>query len=231
MNMHQSESLFAEAATVASAAENSSETAATEITTDFSTEASTEPQLGEIEGRARAIVGGAAHFDALYGAEQPTCAQCDKPFAQRKGSGGKTQRFCKPECRAAWHADRQRSQRGPTCSEETQLAAGTVARSEENHPCAEFAVEEPGDLEVYWGIHSQIAIEVRPLKDGGVEIAQENASRDEEDLVHVAAGNAVRLARSILYAAGFKSIGIFTHVKGGCEDIQDGDEPRHFRPL
>jgi hypothetical protein len=46
----------------------------------------------------------------------PTCEQCGQAFEPRKGSGGKPQRFCRPDCRQAFHADGQRSQRGPTFS-------------------------------------------------------------------------------------------------------------------
>jgi hypothetical protein len=46
-----------------------------------------------------------------------TCRHCGKGFEPRKGSGGRPQRFCSPQCRTAWHADGQRGQRSPTCSE------------------------------------------------------------------------------------------------------------------
>jgi hypothetical protein len=37
------------------------------------------------------------------------CDHCGKPFTPRNGSGGKAQKFCSPECRQSFHA--QRSQR------------------------------------------------------------------------------------------------------------------------
>jgi hypothetical protein len=41
--------------------------------------------------------------------ERP-CVNCHQPFRPREKSGGKAQRFCTPECRFAFHA--QRGQRG-----------------------------------------------------------------------------------------------------------------------
>lgn len=45
---------------------------------------------------------------------QFACEQCSTPFEPRKHSGGKMQKFCSPKCRAAFHADPQRSQHNPT---------------------------------------------------------------------------------------------------------------------
>ena len=50
-------------------------------------------------------------FETMVEAEiAPTCEQCDAPFAPRRGTGGKPQRFCSADCRAIFHA--QRKQRG-----------------------------------------------------------------------------------------------------------------------
>ena len=46
----------------------------------------------------------------------PQCEHCGTRFKPRNRSGGKPQRFCSPQCRADFHA--QRSQRSPTCSVE-----------------------------------------------------------------------------------------------------------------
>jgi hypothetical protein len=83
----------------------------------------------------------------------------------------------------------------------------------------------PGDpdLEVYWQIPRQAAIECRALVGGGVEIWQEGQHGGGDDvIIHVAAANVVNLARLMLYAAGFKNIGIYTHERGGNVDIDDG---------
>jgi hypothetical protein len=46
--------------------------------------------------------------------------------------------------------------------------------------------------------------------------------------VFVTRGNAVQLARNILFAAGFKGVLIATCVGGGYADVEDGDLPEHF---
>ena len=53
------------------------------------------------------------------------CEHCGQPFTPRSGTGGKPQRFCSAECRAASHNKPQRSQRSPTCSNGVQLPAVT----------------------------------------------------------------------------------------------------------
>jgi hypothetical protein len=53
---------------------------------------------------------------APFSSDATKCAHCGKPFEPRKGSGGKAQKFCSPDCRRAFHADAQRGQRSPTCS-------------------------------------------------------------------------------------------------------------------
>jgi hypothetical protein len=77
--------------------------------------------------------------------------------------------------------------------------------------------------DAYWSIPSQAAIECAALPDGGVEIIQERGQR-----IEVAAGNAVQLARLILYAAGFNGIGIYTYEGGGCVDVEDGQLAANF---
>lgn len=75
----------------------------------------------------------------------------------------------------------------------------------------------------YWHIPHQARIECRALTDGGVEVWQEGQNGSSEEVtIHVAAANVVMLARHLLYAAGFKSIGIYTHERGGNVDIEDG---------
>jgi hypothetical protein len=49
------------------------------------------------------------------------CEHCNSPFTRRTGNGGKPQRFCSPQCRHAFHA--QREQRSPTCSADTTVPA------------------------------------------------------------------------------------------------------------
>lgn len=84
--------------------------------------------------------------------------------------------------------------------------------------------DDDAEREFYWAIPRQYAIECRALPGGDVEIWQEGQHGDDDaHIIHVAAGNAVMLARHLLYAAGFKSITIATYVPGeGMEDVEDG---------
>jgi hypothetical protein len=85
------------------------------------------------------------------------------------------------------------------------------------------------DLDVYWQIPRQAAIECRPLGKGNVEIWQEGQHGDEDASVfNIAAGNAVQFARSVLYAAGFRRIGIYTYEHGGNVDVEDGHLASNF---
>jgi hypothetical protein len=92
----------------------------------------------------------------------------------------------------------------------------------------EPALDDPA-IETFWQIPHQAAIECRPVADGGVDIWQEGQhGRDEDVIIHVAAGNVVHLARLMLYAAGFRSIGIYTHEGGGNVDVEDGHLASNF---
>lgn len=62
------------------------------------------------------------------------CEHCGGTFEPRNGSGGKPQRFCNAECRFAFHANGQRAQRSPTCSEETNREAVIAPTQEESAP-------------------------------------------------------------------------------------------------
>jgi hypothetical protein len=65
--------------------------------------------------------------------------------------------------------------------------------------------------------------------DGEIEIEQISPLGDSNDRrVFVTRGNAVQLARNILFAAGFKGVLIATCVGGGYADVEDGDLPEHF---
>jgi hypothetical protein len=91
------------------------------------------------------------------------------------------------------------------------------------------APDAPGvDAEHYWSIPRQYAIECRTKPDGAVEIWQEGQHADQDVSILVAAGNIVQLARHLLYAAGFRTIGIYTHEKGGNVDVEDGHLASNF---
>jgi hypothetical protein len=57
---------------------------------------------------------------------EATCDQCGGLFTPRTGSGGKPQRFCRSECRTAFHA--QRDQRAPTCDADSETVATEARR-------------------------------------------------------------------------------------------------------
>lgn len=107
------------------------------------------------------------------------CEQCGEPFTPRVRSGGKPQRFCKPECRAAFHA--QRGQREPTCNtpatDPALILADTLnaieaARTREQEADAQpdaFGWDSPDDQDdivihrqpttaCYWNRHGSLVI-------------------------------------------------------------------------
>lgn len=64
----------------------------------------------------------------------PTCQHCGEPFTPREGSGGKAQRFCSPEHRADYHA--QRRQRESLHVGEAASTAPKVADADKDAPTA-----------------------------------------------------------------------------------------------
>jgi hypothetical protein len=96
---------------------------------------------------------------------------------------------------------------------------------------ADGKISTTGDADGYtfWPIPRQATIECREQPGGGVEIWQEGQHGGaDETIIHVAAGNAVMLARHILYAAGFLTVGIYTHEKAGNVDLENGDLASNF---
>jgi hypothetical protein len=94
---------------------------------------------------------------------------------------------------------------------------------------SKLAPEDDPNMQMYWHIPHQAAIECRALVNGGVEVWQEGQNGDDEAvIIHVAAGNVVQLARHMLYAAGFKNIGIYTHERAGNVDVEDGHLASNF---
>jgi len=81
-----------------------------------------------------------------------------------------------------------------------------------------------------WSIEPQAEVCVLAVNDGSIEIEQKSPmGKDDDQRIFVAAQNAVRLARMILFAAGFKNIVIATGMGGGFVDIEDGYEPHKVR--
>lgn len=146
---------------------------------------------------------------------------------------------------------RSKIEKPPTTTERRAMlingAADFMARHPEQHDgkTAEEAVDDAvaagkislapdtseDNTDLCWTIPHQALIECRPTNDGTVEIFQAGQhGPDDDQRIDVAPRNAVALARRILWAAGFKSIGIFAYVKGGgCIDLEDGDEPESVR--
>jgi hypothetical protein len=98
-----------------------------------------------------------------------------------------------------------------------------------NH--ADSAAAERGRA-MSWGIPSQDRIECSATNDDEIEIEQISPVHPDENVrIHVARSNAVRLARSVLFAAGFKSVLIATADGGGLCDLEDGAVPEKLPAL
>jgi hypothetical protein len=176
---------------------------------------------------------------SLFDGSKPLCDQCGKPFEPRSGSGGKPQRFCSSECRTAFHNEPQRGQRNPTCIAQNLPAvlgaSAATGRPPEpvEPPTPEPAPEPAGEddsADYCWAVPSQASIECSLTNDDEIEIEQISPIHEDENIrIDVARSNAVRLARCILWAAGFKSVLIATgDGGGGYRDVEDGDLPEHF---
>ncbi len=113
---------------------------------------------------------------------------------------------------AAPHIDWDGEALRESCEKVAAIGAREAARDA-------LGMNEPDGFH-FWTIPSQAATECRATESGSVDIWQEG--RDDA-VISVAAGNAVMLARHILYAAGFRSVGIYTHTPKGNVDIEDGD--------
>jgi hypothetical protein len=179
------------------------------------------------------------------------CEHCGRPFTPRLGSGGRRQRFCSSECRTAFNNAERSSQQinheptyhqqinenpqriGPTAEtlgtespEPSTTALNLPALTESATTESESAATDEGWC---WAVPRQARIECSATTDHEIEI-EEYSDLDESENVRicVARTNAVRLARCILYATGFKSILIATGVEGGWSDVEDGNLPEHF---
>jgi hypothetical protein len=150
----------------------------------------------------------------------PKCEQCSEPFQPRKGSGGKRQRFCSEPCRRAFHAAAD-SQRGPT-----PVQQQTLPVPPEPKPAIEPASDDSG---WYWSLPYQAKVEVSRTTADEIEIEEHSPVHTDENVrIIIARSNAVRLARCILFAAGFKTANLATRCKGGYCDLEDGSLPEDF---
>jgi len=179
----------------------------------------------DITGRPSAASADLIGDADLFG-HRPKCDQCGNPFEPRSKSGGKPQRYCSPECRAAFHKQSQRGQRSPTCSAITALPAIT----EPTPSGASAGPAEDASADCYSAVPFQARIECWATNDDEIEIEEISPVHEDENIrIHVAKSNAVRLARCILWAAGFKSVLIATgDGGGGYSDVEDGNLPEHL---
>jgi hypothetical protein len=141
------------------------------------------------------------------------CEQCGEPIPAKDRQHGSPQRFCGSKCRKAFHKASPNSE-----TLRTNLPAVIEPKPKS---------EDGGGL--CWAVPHQRRIECWATNDDEIEI-EEYSERGESDNVRicVARCNAVRLARSILYATGFKGVLIATGAKGGYCDVEDGGLPEHF---
>lgn len=86
-----------------------------------------------------------------------------------------------------------------------------------------------GEGGYFFGILPQREIQVSTLSDKSIEIAEISPLGSEDDArIIVNTSNAVRLARCILFAAGFQNILFAVGGPGGYEDLEDGGEAWQF---
>ena len=168
------------------------------------------------------------------GASDPACEHCSEPFAPRKCKGGKPQRFCSPECRTA-HGNANRSTGEHSPVDELGRGADLLANAFELKPTSPAARPIEAVKESPWQgrIDRQYATQIVGVENGchlDVHIEQEgqHGSDDEMARIIVSSANVVRFAKMVLWAAGFKAVGIHACVKGGNVDVEIGAEADQF---
>ncbi len=116
----------------------------------------------------------------------------------------------------------------PNVSPETDTPSSEQLNNLLTNAAAELDEKIDKDAEFYWEIESQMRIEVLPVSNGGIELHQENAPGGARATIHVSEQNIVRLARYMLYAAGFQNVSLYSRVVDGNVDINDGNAARDF---
>lgn len=134
-----------------------------------------------------------------------TCEHCGQIFSPRLRSGGKPQRFCTQDCREAFHAKANVSQRSPTCGALAVMPA-TVDRPEpENAPAGtteEFDWNDPDSMvlleqretAIYWNPRGEIVIRQRSYFD-------------DDSVIYVAPKNIADFIDKLTDIAGIPSAG------------------------
>jgi hypothetical protein len=163
------------------------------------------------------------HDKQALSAQRLECKHCRTPFLPRQQTGGKPQQCCSPACRFAFRQRGQRAQRdglGATCNWPSAEPSTATHFDPQNDPSEQRS----------WSIEPQAEVCVLAVNDGSIEIEQKSPmGKDENQRVFVAAQNAVRLARLILLAAGFKNIVISSGLDGGVVNLEDGYGPLKVR--
>jgi hypothetical protein len=170
---------------------------------------------------------GQAEDEIARAAGKTACQHCGQWFMPRARSGGRPQKYCRPECTRAADAERKAGTANPHQPESQPAESPALAPSED-------VITPVVNLDPWQGrIDRQYAIEIAGVPNCGstdVHIEQEgqHGFGDESSTIIVTAANAVRVARMILWAAGFRSVTIAAGVKGGWVDVEDGQEADQF---
>jgi hypothetical protein len=153
--------------------------------------------------------------DATSNAPAPLCEECGQPFTERKGTGGKPQRFCSPECRTTYHSEnRQRDQRSPTCSERAVTPVTPVAKPTPTTKEVPQRAYEEDVTEFDWNdedtlvLRRQFAVAVYRTPDGSLVIRQERDWNEEDDTcIVISPENVGDFVDRLTDAAGIPTVG------------------------
>jgi hypothetical protein len=154
------------------------------------------------------------------------CPKCGEWFTPRAGTGGSRQKYCSEPCRRA--ADSERKASKPQREQRAAQRAENPAPAPEPHPVAPEAAETEAESDYCWIVPPQDKIEVWTPDKETIRLEQPCPMGGDGDRIDVHKASAVRLARAILFAAGFPRVTIATRVRGGFVDLNDGDEVRNF---
>jgi len=137
--------------------------------------------------------------------DPPLCERCSTPFAPRKGTGGKPQRFCSEECRRQSHAT------APTPSP----GVGGLAPEAIQQPPKQTPIHEPPDPDEFnWATDDSVVLKEQPAtaiyfnSRGQLVIRQERSwDRDEDSFIYFAPGNTQEFLDKLCDALGIQTMG------------------------
>jgi hypothetical protein len=148
-----------------------------------------------------------AEDQASREAGKVACLNCGEWFLPRKGSGGKPQRFCKPECRAEHHTSKpnvpNEGQRG--ASESRELVPVVI-------PDDDAPADGPEGFDWFKDasviVPEQQAVAVYRNQQGDIVIRQERSwSQDDDSFVVIHPDNLMRVIDRLCDLAGIGSAG------------------------